>query len=91
MQFQKRGQPSPYRGQCANVGPVNLFQDRGNELFCAAAAISAPEHACRYDHKTPATLVRQRLMPQPGPVCAPEMHRMSGIGGSLTRLRAKTM
>ena len=28
MQFQERGQPSPDGGQCPDVGPVNLFQDR---------------------------------------------------------------
>ncbi len=57
----------------------------------ARVAIPAPEHACRYDHKTPATLVRQRLMPRPGPVLVPGMRRMSGMGVGRTRLRTETM
>ncbi len=55
----------------------------------ARIAIPALEHGCRYDYKTPATLVRQRLMPQPGPVPAPAMRRMPGMGDSLTRVRTE--
>ena len=55
----------------------------------ARIATPAPEHACRYDHKSPATLVALRLMPQPGPVFAPEMRRMFGLGCRNRRVRAE--
>ena len=55
----------------------------------ARIAIPASEHACRYDHKSPVTRVPLRLMPQPGPVVAPGMRRMPGLGCGFTRQRTE--
>jgi len=61
---------------------IDLMRDlteagTGPAITCAQPsariAIPAPEHACRYDHKTPATLVALRLLLRPGPARAPEM------------------
>jgi hypothetical protein len=42
----------------------------------ARIVIPAPEHACRYDHKMPASLGRLRLMPRPDRFAAPDMRLM---------------
>ena len=64
---------------------IDLMRDlteagTGPAITCAQPsariAIPAPEHACRYDHKTPATLVALQSMPHPDRVHAPEMRRM---------------
>jgi hypothetical protein len=51
----------------------------------ARIAVPAPEHACRYDGKSPATLIALRLMP----ALMAEMRGMPGLGSAGRRVRSE--